>query len=135
MAFSHTLAIDMLASIPAYVREFKLVFGKDQIDIDQVTDAIAEFEKTLVTPNSRFDQWLLGNKTAMTNEVGLDPVRSDRPTGLVKTGPVFLVATANDATQRARKVRLNKITGNSPTSTSVSAGSAASPSRSSRASW
>ena len=36
------------------------VFGKDKIDIDQVTTAIAEFEKTLVTPNSRFDQWLLG---------------------------------------------------------------------------
>ena len=68
MAFSHTLAIDMLASIPAYQREFKLVFGKDKIDIDQVTDAIAEFEKTLVTPNSRFDQYLLGNKTAMTKD-------------------------------------------------------------------
>jgi cytochrome c peroxidase len=68
MAFSHTLAIDMLASIPTYQREFKLVFGKDKIDIDQVTDAIAEFEKTLVTPNSRFDQYLLGNKTAMTKD-------------------------------------------------------------------
>jgi cytochrome c peroxidase len=68
MAFSHTLAIDMLASIPAYVREFKLVFGKDKPDIDQVTDAIAEFEKTLVTPNSRFDQYLLGNKTALNKD-------------------------------------------------------------------
>ncbi len=66
MAFSHTLAIDVLASIPAYVREFRQVFGKDDIDIDQVTAAIAEFEKTLVTPNSRFDQWLLGRKDALT---------------------------------------------------------------------
>ncbi|MEW5964712.1 MAG: cytochrome-c peroxidase [Pseudomonadota bacterium] len=66
MAFSHTLAIDVLESIPAYVREFKQVFGKDKIDIDQVTAAIAEFEKTLVTPNSRFDQWLLGKKDALT---------------------------------------------------------------------
>ncbi len=62
MAFTHTLAINVLESIPAYVREFKTVFGKDKIDIDQVTLAIAEFEKTLVTPNSRFDQWLLGKK-------------------------------------------------------------------------
>jgi cytochrome c peroxidase len=66
MAFTHTLAIGMLESIPAYVREFKTVFGKEQITIDQVTAAIAEFEKTLVTPNSRFDQWLLGNKDALT---------------------------------------------------------------------
>ncbi|MDX9944579.1 MAG: cytochrome-c peroxidase, partial [Azonexus sp.] len=50
MAFTHTLAINVLESIPAYVREFKMVFGKDKIDIDQVTLAIAEFEKTLVTP-------------------------------------------------------------------------------------
>lgn len=66
MAFTHTLAIGVLESIPAYVREFKQVFGKDKIDIDQVTDAIAEFEKTLVTPNSRFDMYLLGDKTALS---------------------------------------------------------------------
>lgn len=66
MAFTHTLAIGVLESIPAYVREFKTVFNKEKIDINQVTAAIAEFEKTLVTPNSRFDQWLLGNKDAMT---------------------------------------------------------------------
>ena len=68
MAFSHTLALGVLESIPAYVREFKQVFGKDKVDIDQVTAAIAEFEKTLVTPNSRFDQWLLGKKEALTGD-------------------------------------------------------------------
>jgi cytochrome c peroxidase len=66
MAFSHTLAIGVLESIPAYQREFKQIFGKNKIDIEQVTLAIAEFEKTLVTPNSRFDQWLLGRKDALT---------------------------------------------------------------------
>jgi cytochrome c peroxidase len=68
MAFTHTLALGVLESIPAYVREFKVVFGKDKIDIDQVTLAIAEFEKTLVTPNSRFDQWLLGKADALTGD-------------------------------------------------------------------
>ncbi|OEJ68537.1 cytochrome-c peroxidase [Magnetovibrio blakemorei] len=66
MGFTHTLAIGVLESIPAYVREFKQVFGKDKIDIDQVTLAIAEFEKTLVTPNSRFDEYLLGKKDALS---------------------------------------------------------------------
>ena len=71
MAFTHTLALSVLESIPGYVREFSLVFNKNKIDIDQVTQAIAEFEKTLVTPNSRFDQWLLGKKDALTpNELG-----------------------------------------------------------------
>ena len=68
MAFTHTLAIDVLQSIPGYVREFKQVFGKDIISIDEVTAAIAEFEKTLVTPNSRFDQWLLGKRDALTTD-------------------------------------------------------------------
>ncbi len=66
MASSHSLAIDVLQSIPRYTVEFKQVFGADKINIDQVTQAIAEFEKTLVTPNSRFDQWLLGNRSAIT---------------------------------------------------------------------
>ena len=68
MAFTHTLVIDVLKSIPQYVTEFKLVFGTNSINIDQVTQAIAEFEKTLVTPNSRFDQWLLGNEDALTED-------------------------------------------------------------------
>ncbi|MCL2076565.1 MAG: cytochrome-c peroxidase [Betaproteobacteria bacterium] len=68
MASSHTLAIEVLSSIPGYVSEFRQVFGKNAIDIDQVTDAIAEFERTLVTPNSRFDQWLLGSANAITAE-------------------------------------------------------------------
>ena len=66
MAFSHTLTVDVLKSIPEYVIEFQQVFGADAIGIDQVTEAIAEFEKTLVTPNSRFDLWLLGDEDAIT---------------------------------------------------------------------
>ena len=66
MAFTHTLAIDVLQSIPGYVREFRQVFDSEAITIDHVTQAIAEFEKTLVTPNARFDQWLLGKEDALT---------------------------------------------------------------------
>jgi cytochrome c peroxidase len=55
----------MLRSIPQYVSEFKTVFGTDKLTIDEVTTAIAAFEDTLVTPNSRFDQWLKGNKKAL----------------------------------------------------------------------
>lgn len=68
MAFTHTLALEVLESIPAYVTEFTRVFGPDCINIDQVTTAIAEFEKTLVTPDSDFDQWLLGDANAISAE-------------------------------------------------------------------
>lgn len=67
MASTHELAVDVLRSIPGYVMEFKQVFDSEQIDIKQVTQAIAEFEKTLVTPGSRFDKWLLGDKNAIND--------------------------------------------------------------------
>ncbi len=67
MAFTHELAVDVLQSIPGYVVEYQQVFGTDKIDIDGVTKAIATFEETLVTPNSRFDQWLLGNDNALSS--------------------------------------------------------------------
>jgi len=69
MAFTHELAIGMLQSIPGYVAEFKQVFKSDKVDMDKVTKAIAAFEDTLVTPNSRFDKWLKGdNKALSANE-------------------------------------------------------------------
>lgn len=68
MAFTHELAIETLKSIPGYVDEFKQVFRTDKLTIDEVTTAIAAFEETLVTPNSRFDQWLDGDKKALTKD-------------------------------------------------------------------
>jgi len=65
MASSHALAVDVLQSIPAYVNEFKKTFGKEKITIEEVTLAIAAFEETLVTPNSRFDRYLKGDKSAI----------------------------------------------------------------------
>lgn len=68
MGFTHDLAVGVLASIPQYVQSFKDVYKTETITIDEVTDAIAEFEKTLVTPNSPFDKWLMGDETALTAE-------------------------------------------------------------------
>ena len=68
MASTHQLAVDVLQSIPRYVGEFKRTFGTDKITIDEVTKAIAAFEETLVTPNSRFDKWLKGDKKAITKD-------------------------------------------------------------------
>jgi cytochrome c peroxidase len=41
----------------------------DKVDVDRITQAIAAFEETLVTPNSRFDKWLKGDKKAL-NKTG-----------------------------------------------------------------
>lgn len=68
MAFTHQLAVELLSSIPEYVAEFEAVFGTTSIDIEKVTQAIAAFEETLVTPGSRFDLWLKGDDTALSAE-------------------------------------------------------------------
>ncbi|MBI4986167.1 MAG: cytochrome-c peroxidase [Rhodocyclales bacterium] len=66
MASNHALAVEVLQSIPGYVADFKKAFGSDKVTIDEVTRAIAAFEETLVTPNSRFDKWLQGDKKALS---------------------------------------------------------------------
>lgn len=66
MAFTHELAVGVIASIPQYVDEFARVFKSREVNIDRITTAIAAFEDTLVTPNARFDQWLKGDRAALT---------------------------------------------------------------------
>jgi cytochrome c peroxidase len=66
MGSTHALAVEVLQSNPGYVTEFKNVFGNDKVTLEEVTKAIAAFEETLVTPNSRFDKWLQGDMKALS---------------------------------------------------------------------
>lgn len=68
MGYSHELAVETIASMPAYRAKFNAVYDNDKITIDRLTDAIAAFEKTLVTPNSPFDHYLQGNQQAISPE-------------------------------------------------------------------
>ncbi len=57
-----------VTSMPAYIKEFKMAYGKDvKIDFVKITDTIGLFERTLVTP-SRFDDYLNGCEKALTKE-------------------------------------------------------------------
>ncbi|MGB9736558.1 MAG: cytochrome-c peroxidase [bacterium] len=58
--------VKTLNSIPGYVKEFKDVFGATPITIDQVVDAIASFERTVVTTDSPFDRYIKGDRNALT---------------------------------------------------------------------
>ena len=51
----------------AFVREFKSVYPEG-ISQATITDAIEHFERTLITPNSRFDKYLRGDDSAITAE-------------------------------------------------------------------
>ncbi len=63
--FTHVIVTNFLKTIPGYVTEFNAVYGTKDITFDEVTGAIAEFEKTLKTPNGRFDRWLRGDPNAI----------------------------------------------------------------------
>ncbi len=58
--------ITKLENDPSYEQMFLNVYG-GQITPDNITDAISEYEKSLVTP-SRFDDYLRGNQNALTPE-------------------------------------------------------------------
>ncbi len=70
MAATPQHVVKVLKSIPEYVALFKKAFPKqkDPVTFDNMALAIEVFEATLVTPNSRFDKWLLGDDKAMNKE-------------------------------------------------------------------
>ena len=68
MASTHEMAVKVIASIPGYAPYFKKAFGDTEVNIKRITEAMAEFERTLVTPNARFDKWLKGDKNAITQQ-------------------------------------------------------------------
>jgi cytochrome c peroxidase len=58
--------VKRLKAVKGYQIAFTQVFGKDSISKDTATKAIAAYERTLITPNSPYDQYVEGNKSAMT---------------------------------------------------------------------
>ncbi len=66
MAYSHELAVSTLRTVPGYRGAFRKAFGNDEVNIERITQAIASFEETLVTPDSRFDKWLKGDRKALS---------------------------------------------------------------------
>jgi cytochrome c peroxidase len=68
MANTHTAMVRTVNDVPGYVEEFKKVFGTTPITVDQVAEAIAAFERTVVTTDSPFDRLVKGDGNALTTE-------------------------------------------------------------------
>ena len=62
------------------IREFDSVYPGQGITSETITDAIAEFEKTLITPNSPFDRYMRGDESALTAQQirGLERFKENR---------------------------------------------------------
>jgi cytochrome c peroxidase len=56
-------ALDRINNHPTYPLEFKVAFGDELITKDLVVKAIAQFERTLISNQSKFDLFLAGEAT------------------------------------------------------------------------
>jgi cytochrome c peroxidase len=65
MGNSHPAVVETLKKIPGYRARFKAVFGTEDFTLDHVAMAIATFERTVLSGNSPYDKYKLGNKAAM----------------------------------------------------------------------
>lgn len=57
--------IAKLQADKAFAKKFNAVYPDGMTEAN-LTDAIEHFERTLITPGSRFDKWLMGDDSAMT---------------------------------------------------------------------
>jgi cytochrome c peroxidase len=65
MASSVEEVVAKLRADPDMVRQFQDAYQREP-DRDSLLDAIVSFERSLVTPGSRFDRWLSGDADAIT---------------------------------------------------------------------
>lgn len=67
MAAPASLVVQRVTSMPGYVEEFKKAYGDNtKITFELITDTIAVFERTLITP-SRYDAFLNGKLNALSD--------------------------------------------------------------------
>lgn len=65
MDSSAAQVVAKLAADPEMVRQFQKAYGSEP-DAKNLLNALATFERSLVTPDSRFDRWLKGDATALS---------------------------------------------------------------------
>ena len=76
------VVVDRLSQHPEYPQLFNNAFGEGSITKEKTTNAIAQFERTLISANSKFDRFLLGEATLTPEEqngfdVFMDESRGD----------------------------------------------------------
>ncbi len=63
---SHELLVERVRAIKGYGRWFKRVFGRD-VHIDDLAKAIAAFERTVISGNSKIDRFGAGYQESLNN--------------------------------------------------------------------
>jgi cytochrome c peroxidase len=90
MAEAHHTVVPKISKIPGYQKQFQLIFGGGA-SLQHIAEAIAAFERTIVSQNSSFDKYVMGQKDAMTESAvrGMDLFRGKARCILCHNGPNF----------------------------------------------
>ena len=64
MAETHEHVVGKLGKIKGYQQQFRAVFGTD-VNLQGIAEAIAAYERTVLSTNSAFDKYVLGAQKAM----------------------------------------------------------------------
>lgn len=67
MNFHSRLAVKTIGKIKGYKEHFKKAYGDEKVTEDRITKSIATFERSLVSPKSRFDKFVGGKKDELTD--------------------------------------------------------------------
>ncbi|NTV84566.1 MAG: cytochrome-c peroxidase [Bacteroidales bacterium] len=62
-------AVAAIGAVSGYAELFKKAFGSEEVTIDRMSKAIAQFIRTFISANSRFDQYLRGETQLMPSEL------------------------------------------------------------------
>lgn len=79
MANTHEKAVATLKSIPGYVKQFEAVFGAKGLNIDTVAQAIASYERCLVTGPSPYDYAEQFKRFEKLDSDDIADIKSDDP--------------------------------------------------------
>ena len=62
-----TVLLPKLQAIPGYVRSFELAFPDEGMSVKTITEAIATYERTIVSAPAPFDRWIEGDESAISD--------------------------------------------------------------------
>jgi cytochrome c peroxidase len=57
--------VEELSGIPGYRRLFREAFGSEEVNAARIAQALATFERTVVSGEAPFDRWVLGDEAAI----------------------------------------------------------------------
>jgi len=68
MGFTHAEAVAAIKTIEGYKPYFEAAFGDSEVTIDRIAQAIATFERTVLSGNSAWDRFVYGNEPDAMSE-------------------------------------------------------------------